>query len=93
MKSLYDYKWRIARLKFLKINPLCVFCTARGKTSEATVIDHITPHKGDKALFWDRANWQPLCKPCHDIDKARMERGNRSSIGCDVLGNPIGKEW
>lgn len=32
----------------------------------ATVVDHIIPHKGDQYLFWDRSNWQPLCKLCHD---------------------------
>lgn len=21
---------------------------------------------GDSKLFWDRTNWQSLCKPCHD---------------------------
>ena len=30
------------------------------------VIDHIIPHRGDPILFWDRSNWQPLCKDCHD---------------------------
>ena len=32
----------------------------------ATVVDHIVPHRGDHALFWDEQNWQPLCKSCHD---------------------------
>lgn len=25
---------------------------------EATVVDHITPHRGDKKLFWDEGNLQ-----------------------------------
>jgi 5-methylcytosine-specific restriction endonuclease McrA len=37
------------------------------------VVDHIIPHKGDKALFWDEKNWQPLCKYCHDSIKAKEE--------------------
>ena len=36
------------------------------KYIKATVVDHITPHRGDKKLFWDEDNWQPLCKRCHD---------------------------
>jgi 5-methylcytosine-specific restriction endonuclease McrA len=92
MHKLYNHLWRQKRAAFLKKNPLCVFCAARGRTAEATVVDHITPHKGDEALFWNQANWQPLCKPCHDIDKARLERG-RGNIGCDVHGNLIGREW
>ena len=31
-----------------------------------TVVDHIVPHRGDQKLFWDKSNWQPLCKACHD---------------------------
>ena len=22
--------------------------------------------RGDPKIFWDRSNWQPLCKKCHD---------------------------
>ena len=34
-----------------------------------TVIDvgHIKPHRGDRQLFWDRGNWQPLCEHHHDV--------------------------
>ena len=39
---------------------------AEGKYTRATVVDHIIPHRGDRILFWDQNNWQPLCKPCHD---------------------------
>ena len=34
--------------------------------SAAVIVDHIKPHRGDKVLFWDRNNWQPLCKMHHD---------------------------
>lgn len=37
-----------------------------GIITEATVVDHIKPHRGDQKLFWDRGNWQALCKSCHD---------------------------
>ncbi|MEO4040348.1 HNH endonuclease signature motif containing protein [Hoeflea sp. CAU 1731] len=39
----------------------------------AKVVDHIIPHKGDRKLFWDRSNWQPLCTPCHSSKKQRQE--------------------
>ena len=45
------------------------------------MVDHITPHKGDKALFWQRANWQPLCKQCHDIKTAIEDGGFGRSVG------------
>ncbi|HBA34848.1 MAG TPA: HNH endonuclease [Gammaproteobacteria bacterium] len=62
----YDSRWRKARVGFLNKHPLCLICERSGRVTEATVVDHIKPHKGDKQLFWDRDNWQPLCKPCHD---------------------------
>ena len=71
----YGGKWQRARLQFLSANPLCVMCQAEDRVTAATVVDHITPHKGDLKLFWDRANWQALCKPHHDRDKQSQEKG------------------
>lgn len=65
----YNHAWRVARLEFLKYHPACARCYA-----PATVVDHIIAHKGDDALFWDKANWQALCKPCHDRQKQREEQ-------------------
>jgi 5-methylcytosine-specific restriction endonuclease McrA len=48
-------------------------CKTQGKVTEATVVDHIIPHKGDEALFWDIHNWQSLCKRHHDSDKRKAE--------------------
>ncbi len=62
----YDGKWEKARKAFLRRNPLCAACMAEGKLIPATVVDHIVPHRGDKRLFWDESNWQPLCKKHHD---------------------------
>ena len=62
----YDARWREARAIFLKQHPLCAFCQAEGKIVPATVVDHITPHRGDQWLFWDQTNWESLCKKCHD---------------------------
>lgn len=62
----YDSRWRKARTRFLKRHPFCVTCEAKGKLVKATVVDHIIPHRGDKNIFWDESNWQPLCKKCHD---------------------------
>lgn len=62
----YDSKWRTARNRFLKANPLCIRCKEEGRLVKATVVDHVKPHRGDKKLFWDESNWQALCKRCHD---------------------------
>lgn len=76
-------------------------CSTLTRPVAATVVDHIAPHKlgdakssGDPEriaaawkLFWDRSNWQSLCKFCHDSTKQRMEKSGR--IGCDAGGKPL----
>ena len=62
----YNAEWRRARKAFLQKHPLCAECRKNGKLTPATVVDHIIPHRGDRKLFWDENNWQPLCKDCHD---------------------------
>jgi 5-methylcytosine-specific restriction enzyme A len=32
----------------------------------AEVVDHIQPHRGDRALMYDPLNLQSLCKQHHD---------------------------
>lgn len=71
----YTYQWRLARKVFLIEHPLCVEC---GRP--ATDVDHIIPHEGDQALFWNRLNWQALCHECHSRKTmkeihARMRKG------------------
>ena len=70
-ERLYDWRWQKARKSYLRRNPLCVKCGDRDRTEPATVVDHIEPHRGNKALFWDNRNWQPLCKRCHDRKTGR----------------------
>jgi 5-methylcytosine-specific restriction protein A len=71
----YSAAWQRARAGYLRNHPLCVRCEERGDTVAASVVDHKIPHRGDKALFWDHANWQPLCKPCHDTKTATEDGG------------------
>ena len=51
--------------------PFCRECVRRGVRTWATVADHITPHRGDWALFIDPANLQSLCETCHNRKTAR----------------------
>lgn len=62
----YTSKWQKESRRYLRDNPLCVMCKANGRFVEATVVDHIIPHRDNQKLFWDKNNWQALCKPCHD---------------------------
>ena len=57
----YDSRWAKARKTFLLSHPLCAECQRQGRVTAARVVDHIVPHQGDQRLFWDQANWQPLC--------------------------------
>lgn len=85
----YTGAWVKARAFYLRKYPLCVRCQGEGRVVAATVVDHIIAHKlkqaidsGDevaitkaRALFWDSANWQSLCKPHHDSKTASEDGG------------------
>lgn len=52
-------------------------CADRGiPVPWAHLVDHRIPHRGDKVLFWDKHNWQPLCRTHHSRDKQREESRN-----------------
>ncbi|MGL4873279.1 MAG: HNH endonuclease [Clostridium sp.] len=72
----YDRRWRKERKVFLQARPFCIRCLKENKLVQAEVVDHIKPHRGDETLFWDKSNWQPLCKSCHD-KKTMTEDRNR----------------
>lgn len=50
----------------------CEYPKCRGS---ATVCDHKIPHRGDSALFFDRANLWALCKGHHDSKTATSDGG------------------
>jgi len=65
----YGRRWQAASKRFLRAHPLCQCpdCDeGRKQLTVATVVDHVIPHRGDMALFWDPANWQAMAKRCHD---------------------------
>ena len=64
--QLYGAEWRRESAAFLERNKWCVEHLAIGEVVPATVTDHKVPHRGNLQRFWDRKNWQPLCKHCHD---------------------------
>jgi 5-methylcytosine-specific restriction protein A len=67
-------------------HPLCLGCAAVHRVKPTEVTDHIVPHKGDRALLWSEANWQPACREHHDIIKQRLERAFASgSITAEAL--------
>jgi 5-methylcytosine-specific restriction endonuclease McrA len=90
--NLYNTKeWKKIRFRHLHYHPYCVVCMTVGRQTVATVADHITPHRGNKVLFYDVTNIQSLCKPCHDSYKQRLETQGYAkpveTIGIDGLPN------
>ena len=72
-KRGYSSRWQKASKGYLHEHPLCAECLKHGKYTQATVVDHIIPHRGSMELFWDSGNWQSLCKPCHDRKTGRED--------------------
>ena len=98
----YTSAWQRARAAYLRAHPLCADHERRGQLVAAAVVDHkVAPRLKDavdsgdaeriasaRALFWDRDNWQGLCKSCHDSAKQRAEKSGQLP-GCDVDGRPL----
>jgi len=69
---LYSLKaWKVGRKAHLDREPLCRDCAELGLIVEGREVDHIEPHRGDRKKFFDKSNWQTLCKPCHSRKTAR----------------------
>jgi 5-methylcytosine-specific restriction protein A len=71
----YGWRWRKRARAFLVEHPLCgqragslapvmSQCFDERRVTAAVQVDHVEPHRGDQALFWDETNWQALCRPC-----------------------------
>ena len=84
----YDAEWKKHRDQFLLEHPLCVECRRKGYVMPATVVDHIIPHKGDKDLFWNKSNWQPLCETHHNIKTASEDRGAWMPVTTKAVNDP-----
>lgn len=41
----------------------------------SAIVDHMIPHRGDPALFWDPENLRSVSKEWHDSAKQSQERG------------------
>lgn len=68
--SRYDTaRWQAARKAQIARCPLCAECTKQGRTTPATVCDHITPVRLGGA-FYDTNNHQSLCNPHHQAKSA-----------------------
>lgn len=72
----YTGRWAVSRAAFIRKYPRCgdrpkgqrpvmSQCFEAGRVRAGYQVDHIVPHRGDRALFWDvEGNWQTLCRTC-----------------------------
>jgi HNH endonuclease. len=66
IKKLYNSpQWKTMRAAQLAKEPWCVDCLDRNVHTLATEVDHIIPHRGEPALFFDPNNLASRCKPDH----------------------------
>lgn len=61
--------WRKLRVLVLAQEPLCRECSAAGRTTASTDVDHIKPRT--LGGTHDRSNLQALCAECHRTKTAR----------------------
>lgn len=59
-------RWIDLRDATLAGEPLCRRCAALGRTTGATVVDHIEPRTKRPDLAFEPSNLRPLCGPCHN---------------------------
>lgn len=77
-KRLYDSpRWQRMRAAHLAAHPLCVECAADGALGADVHVDHIRPHDGNPALFFDPGNLQTLCVAHH----SRKTAGEAAAFG------------
>lgn len=87
-KHLYNTKrWHRRRYYQLRDYPECALCARLGRVTQATIADHVVPHRGDEELFFE-GELQSLCKTCHDGAKQQLEKSG-TLRGCGVDGLPL----
>lgn len=72
-------RWRNLRIEILTRDAwTCqktgVICLGTYPADNSAVVDHIRPHHGDEALFWDPTKLQTVSKAYHDRTKQAEER-------------------
>lgn len=79
-------RWRRRSRDQLTAHPLCNRCSTDHRPVAATVANHVIPHKGNEALFWE-GELESVCAPCHD-GAIRSEEARGHRIGVTIEGRP-----
>jgi 5-methylcytosine-specific restriction endonuclease McrA len=70
-KWYYTLQW--SHLRKSVLTDAAYTCAECGQIQLDLDVDHIVKHEGDPTRFWNRANLQALCKPCHSRKTVRGE--------------------
>lgn len=82
----YGRQHQKLRAILLAQEPLCRPCAENGRTTAATIADHVVAlSKGGAAH--DMANLQPICASCHQ-DKCNADKGHRVKPRTGIDGWP-----
>lgn len=66
VRKLYrSPRWARLRRSVQQADPFCASCRSEGRLEVWTDLDHIQPHRGDLARFWDVTNLAGLCHRHH----------------------------
>ena len=104
--------WHRLRQAHLKREPICRECQRLGIINDGRIhyqtgarlsgraacleVDHIIPHRGDRALFADASNLQTLCnlhhaeKTLRDTEQLRLERQHAEQDAKQGFSGAIG---
>lgn len=74
-------RWQKLRLRILQRELYTcrltrVLLIGKFPAPNSPVVDHIIPHRGDEALFWDEDNLQVVSKEYHDSVKQKEEQAS-----------------
>lgn len=72
-KRGYDEVWRRCRDAFLRANPFCSDCQAKGRMRSAEEVHHTIKIRDDASRRLDWETLLGLCKSCHSARTAKGE--------------------
>ncbi|WP_426036481.1 hypothetical protein [Brevundimonas sp. DC300-4] len=76
----YTASWDRAAAGHRVRDPLCRYCALVDEVKAADLVDHLYPHKGDQAVFWNKTYWVSSCSDCHNGFKQGIERKGRMAL-------------
>ena len=65
-------RWKALSKAFKIDHPLCEECKRNGMIKPSQITDHIIPYPIKD--FWNRDNWQALCKSCNNAKGERDKK-------------------